>query len=64
MIAQGIIEYTIRFMIDCVNRKTSTKRANRFTKPHQQSKTAIAQDIIQYNIITKKNFLLGLEILD
>jgi hypothetical protein len=54
MIAQGIIEHTLQFMIDCVNRETSTKRANRFTKSHHQSKTAIAQDTIQYNILTKK----------
>ena len=57
MLAQGIIEYTIKFMFECVNRETSTKRANRFTKPHHQSKTAIAQDTIQYNIITKKQKL-------
>jgi len=57
MFAQGIMEHTIRFMIDCVNRETSTKRAKKFTKPHHQSKTAIAQDSIQYNIITKKQEL-------
>lgn len=54
MIALGIIEYTIKFMINCVNRETSTKHANRFTKSHHQSKTAIAQNTIQYNILTKK----------
>ena len=54
MIAQGIIEHAIQFMIDCVNSETSTKRANRFTKSHHQSKSAIAQDTIQYNILTRK----------
>jgi hypothetical protein len=57
MIAQGIIEHAIRFMIDCVNRETSTKRANKFNKPNHQSKTAIAQDTIEYNILTKKQEL-------
>ena len=57
VIAQGIIEYTIKFMIDCVDRETSTKRANRFTKPHNQSKSAIAKDTIQYNTLTKKQVL-------
>ena len=57
MIAQGIIEHAIKFMIDCVNSETSTKRANRFTKSHHQSKSAIAQNTIQYNILTKKQAL-------
>jgi hypothetical protein len=57
MFAQGIIEHTIRFMIDCVSRETSTERGNRFTKRHHQSKTAITQDILQYNLITKKQEL-------
>ena len=57
LIVQGLIEYTIKFMVDCVNRETSKKRAKGFTKPHNQSKTAIAQDTIQYNVLTKKQEL-------
>lgn len=44
-------------MIDCVNRETSTKRANRFTKSHNQSKSAIAKDTIQYNTLIKTQVL-------
>ena len=57
LIVQGLIEYTIKFMTDCVDRETSKKRAKRFTKPHNQSKTAIAKDTLQYNILTKKQAL-------
>ena len=57
LIVQAIIEYTIKFMADCVDRETSTKRANGFTKPHNQSKIAIAKDTIQYNILIKKQVL-------
>ena len=57
LIVQGIIEYTIKFMKDSINRETSKKRAKRFTKPHNQSKTAIAKDTIQYNILTKTQVL-------
>ena len=57
LIAKGIIEYTIKFMEDCINSETSTKRAKRFTKPHYQSKNAIAKDTIQYNILRKTQVL-------
>ena len=57
LIVQGLIEYTIKFMTDCVDRETSKKRAKRFTKPHNQSKTAIAKYTLQYNILTKKQAL-------
>jgi len=56
-IVKGLIEYTIKFMTDCVDKETSKKRAKRFTKPYHQSKTAIAKDTIQYNILTKKQQL-------
>ena len=57
LIVQGLIEHTIKFMTDCVDKETSKERAKRFTKPHHQSETAIAKDTIQYNLLTKKQEL-------
>ena len=54
LIVQGLIEYTIKFMEDGIRREPSKKRAKSFTKPHYQSKTAIAKDTIQYNVPYKK----------
>ena len=57
LIVQGLIEYTFKFMEDCVNRETSTERAKRFSNPHHQSKTAIAENTINYNLLTKQQQL-------
>jgi hypothetical protein len=57
LIVQGLIENTIKFMTDCIDRQTSKKRAKRFTKPHYQSTTSISKDTLQYNILIKKQTL-------
>ena len=40
-------------MKSTVRSETHKERANRFTKPHYQSKNAITKDTIQYNILNK-----------
>ena len=50
-ITSGIIKGTIELMTNTI-KENYKKRARRFTKPHQQSKTAITKDTIQYNLFT------------
>jgi hypothetical protein len=57
LIVQGLIKHTIKFMTDCISREVSKRRAKSFTKPYNQSQTAIAKDTIQYNILIKKQEL-------
>ena len=52
-ITNGIIEGTIKLMKSTVRSETHKERANRFTKPHYQSKNAITKDTIQYNILNE-----------
>ena len=50
-IAKGIIKGTIGLMQSTIARETPQNRANRFTKPHSQSKNAITKDTVQYNLL-------------
>jgi hypothetical protein len=52
-VSQGIIDNALKMMERVITEKSAKKRARSWSKPHNQSKTAITSDTILFNILTR-----------